>query len=908
MKTGRTTEGEDEKLVKVKYIDGERVIEGVEKVANTKQIKFEYYRFNMHEANESVVRYRCKEATNTTYKCPAKIRYIKKEEVWKFGAQGHNHPNETLSKHKELNEARLKELKDFLHLHPEEHRTKVIQKNLNQRLTAEEATNPTLFIKLSDIEKERKKYYTPCIANIQELYVREEFSKTLDKQEFIRYLSLFPHFLVMYSSTFQLNLVNSSVLKNVEFIVHGTLKPCPTGICQLITLLMRKSDEDLARPIAWGLLQSKTKEDYLHTWKTMKDLIPQLNVLDSTTYFISDFEADLLNSIREAFPTATVLGCSTYWLKACITQFSSNTSEGGLAVSVPIQQEMVEDLKNLSQTVGMELTKEEKESAYMDLKNLFVNKWSGIEADFVQYMEHTWLNATSLFPPYLWARIFTCDSHLDFTDNIERWNRDLNDLVESCQSLKKLIEELKLMESKVRTNATYAISNELGTTNDPMMQRRYTKNLRIYDQPQINPLTSTINLNERVDMNINVKTNPNNEITTTNSIANNISERTTNISVPTNSNTTSTNTTPSRKRGRPRKISSSPALTNDQLFQLFNQWHETIITNQNPYTQHNVNPVHHVMVPVPMQHSVPPVQQSMVTVQQPVQSTQSNMVQVQQPMQNNIPQSQPGQQPIQSVQQQQPLQSVQNMVQVHHQPIQSVQNSMVQQPVHQPLQSMITVQQHEQQPVHQPLQSVQQSMVTVQHQVQQQPMQSVQSMHNNMVTVQHQVPQPVQLVQPTVVPIQQQVPQQLQPMQSVQNSMVQQQVNQPLQSLVTVQQHDQQPVQNNLVTVQQIPVQLAHNNMVTVQQPPVQSVQNNMVTIQQPVPYMIPIQQPSFQPVNTTMVHQVQPPVQNIMVPVQQQPIQNMVTVKQQPIQYSMISMSSTLTPPPTTQCASNSK
>jgi len=77
------------------------------------------------------------------------------------------------------------------------------------------------FIKPEDVRNIKKSIYRPIIGEIED-FLKPEYSKTLDSQQFLQVLHLYPSFLFLYSSEYQLNIFRKYAFLD-QLYVDGTI-------------------------------------------------------------------------------------------------------------------------------------------------------------------------------------------------------------------------------------------------------------------------------------------------------------------------------------------------------------------------------------------------------------------------------------------------------------------------------------------------------------------------------------------------------------------------------------------------------------------------------------------------------------------------------------------------------------
>jgi len=82
-------------------------------------------------------------------------------------------------------------------------------------------------------------------------------------------------------------------------------------------------------PLVYSLLSDKTSASYSKLFATVRDAMAPLGLVWNLTCFMSDFEAGLIDPIRQQFPNADHLGCHFHFGQAVWRK----VQDVGLAVS-----------------------------------------------------------------------------------------------------------------------------------------------------------------------------------------------------------------------------------------------------------------------------------------------------------------------------------------------------------------------------------------------------------------------------------------------------------------------------------------------------------------------------------------------------------------------------------------------
>ena len=84
--------------------------------------------------------------------------------------------------------------------------------------------------------------------------------------------------------------------------LDGTFRSCPDEFGQVFVISTRISNEDctksIAMPLAICLMRERRKEDYLHVFKTIEQIIGQKM---APQQIVSDFESAILSSVKDHF-------------------------------------------------------------------------------------------------------------------------------------------------------------------------------------------------------------------------------------------------------------------------------------------------------------------------------------------------------------------------------------------------------------------------------------------------------------------------------------------------------------------------------------------------------------------------------------------------------------------------------
>jgi hypothetical protein len=284
--------------------DERRAIE-VEKLKGN-QVKHAGFVFNRKRVlkRSGVIVYKCKGVLR--YNCLCELRYYPESESW-TSLESHEHPSE-LSEKQKINPCRLDYLRDWIRQHPDEFNVKNIAYAVNSTLTTADKLYASEFLSDRVIRQIRKEFYTPRITCIQQLANREELSKTLDGQNWLRCLHVAPTFMIIYASTYAINEVNKMDLNACQWYIDGTFDVAPEGVEQVVTLLVRQPNETRPYPVVHILLQKKDQHTYTKMWKKIIKLMPKIRKINKM-YITLDFEDAMHAAIAEILPNTRRLGC-----------------------------------------------------------------------------------------------------------------------------------------------------------------------------------------------------------------------------------------------------------------------------------------------------------------------------------------------------------------------------------------------------------------------------------------------------------------------------------------------------------------------------------------------------------------------------------------------------------------------
>ena len=94
--------------------------------------------------------------------------------------------------------------------------------------------------------------------------------------------------------------------RSVSVFMDGTFRSAPHPFYQCVILVAYDDETDLYLPAVFGLLEGKTSWDYWH-------FLHQIFVMTGTKFapstFTCDFEAAMIQAVREQCPETKIVGC-----------------------------------------------------------------------------------------------------------------------------------------------------------------------------------------------------------------------------------------------------------------------------------------------------------------------------------------------------------------------------------------------------------------------------------------------------------------------------------------------------------------------------------------------------------------------------------------------------------------------
>ena len=149
------------------------------------QLKYQGFYYNKHESYTLTDSYRCNKYSRL--KCLARIKY-NKSTLRYIHINKHNHLSEdhVFKTVVDLSEERKNEINNFIKENTHIDSAKTIRDILNSSLNEDEMEDPQLFIKIEDVQRIMRKFYSRSISCLQDLFVRPEISKKQNGEQFVR--------------------------------------------------------------------------------------------------------------------------------------------------------------------------------------------------------------------------------------------------------------------------------------------------------------------------------------------------------------------------------------------------------------------------------------------------------------------------------------------------------------------------------------------------------------------------------------------------------------------------------------------------------------------------------------------------------------------------------------------------
>ncbi len=175
---------------------------------NRKQIKYGGYLYNHHQTTTQQRVYRCKYYSR--HACQSKLKQVISNE--KYYVKGcHSHPttcntSRNISSLSDLSTERQEALKNYIMQNPRIRSSKDVCAVLNTNGPKDDVT---WNIFPSQVVQAKEKYlYMASITDWQDLFIRDELSKTKHGQQFTRTVHLYPEFLIQWSADWQIQQLN----------------------------------------------------------------------------------------------------------------------------------------------------------------------------------------------------------------------------------------------------------------------------------------------------------------------------------------------------------------------------------------------------------------------------------------------------------------------------------------------------------------------------------------------------------------------------------------------------------------------------------------------------------------------------------------------------------------------------
>jgi len=415
--------------------------------------------------------------------CKARIRYYSEPNLFIHVNEHEYHSIEHLEKQKKppLEEDRRSLLYEFIKSNTHIRSSKLIRQTLNNNLPDDKKDNPRYVITEEDVSQMKRKFYSERIYCLQDIYSRSDVAQTKNGEQFVRWVQGFPHFLLVFASNYQLNLLKSVTMED-QLYVDGTFDICPEGCEQMVTLHIRKKEQPKSFPCLFAFMQNAKELDYWYLWWVIIYLVPELDNVKKL-FIACDFEIAMHNAVKKHFKCTEIVGCMFHFFQA-INRWIKNKlpSDHIFKTYANVRTELFSQLKNLITT---KLSEEEFNLA----KENFISKWRTIAgSEFAKYLIKNWLGDSmtkARFGPETWALSFKSRIHdLDLTDNqAELFHRNLNRRFAEKPQLKRAIDILKEIVEEYTSNDIVEkrkkILTNLSVADETLRNRKIKTGLKI---------------------------------------------------------------------------------------------------------------------------------------------------------------------------------------------------------------------------------------------------------------------------------------------------------------------------------------------------------------------------------------------------------------------------------------------
>ncbi|KAG2379031.1 hypothetical protein C9374_007669 [Naegleria lovaniensis] len=429
---------------------------------NQQQLRFNNYFYSKHKTFAHCITYKCN--LYKSRKCSARIRYYPDIDTYIHVASHSDHapPHIEKSQPQKISEERRKELFEYIKANTNIRSSQQIAENLNKKLSKEELRDHRLIITKEDVKEMKKKFYTERIECLQDLYTRQDLSCTKSQDQFVRWVQGFPHFLLIYGSNYQINILKE-VTEEDQIYVDGTFDVCPKGCEQMITIHVRKKGMDAAVPVLFIFAQAKSEIFYTYLWMVIANLIvPEL--LQVRKLFVAcDFEQAMHKALRIIFPDVEIVGCQFHLLQAVSRWIRRELPANNPLRNRELLKTFKSELKDLART---KMT----EQMFNIKKEEFLATWRSVAGEKLwRYLVRNWfgdLSTNALFAPNIWALTFKSRiQDLDLTNNqAEIFHSRLNLKFASKPGLKRSVNILQELEFEITNNEIANKQKKLTTT------------------------------------------------------------------------------------------------------------------------------------------------------------------------------------------------------------------------------------------------------------------------------------------------------------------------------------------------------------------------------------------------------------------------------------------------------------
>ncbi|KAG2388305.1 hypothetical protein C9374_000469 [Naegleria lovaniensis] len=438
----------DGKMINLK--ENEYIIprESVHKVTtNQQQLRFNNYFYSKHKTFAHCITYKCN--FYKSRKCAARIRYYPDIDTFIHVASHSDHapPHIEKSQPQKISEERRKELFEYIKANTNIRSSQQIAENLNNKLSKEELRDHRLIITKEDVKEMKKKFYTERIECLQDLYIRQDLSCTKSQDQFVRWVQGFPHFLLIYGSNYQINILKE-VTEEDQIYIDGTFDVCPKGCEQMITIHVRKKGKDAAVPVLFIFAQEKSETFDTYLWMVIANfLVPEL--LQVRKLFIAcDFDQAMHNALRIIFPDVEIVGCQFHLWQAVSRWIKRELPAHNPLRNRELRKTFKSELKFLARTIMTE-------QMFNIKKEEFLATWRSVAGEKLwRYLVRTWFGDSStnaLFAPNIWALAFKSRiQDLDLTNtHAEIFHSRLHVKFASRPELKRSVNILQELECEI---------------------------------------------------------------------------------------------------------------------------------------------------------------------------------------------------------------------------------------------------------------------------------------------------------------------------------------------------------------------------------------------------------------------------------------------------------------------------